>query len=122
MRSSSRALRVFAGVGDNAYFRRNLWGNPAVKAYGEFRLRLANEKDYVATPHRVCNRTSRPRGKRADCLLDVPRRRQPGHAKPSRGRKRRRALRRRIRRGAAEQRARVQRGQRVQPRRPLPPL
>ena len=44
-----QSVAVFAGVGDNAYYRRNLWGNPAVKEHGEFRLRIANEKDYVAT-------------------------------------------------------------------------
>lgn len=41
-------IGVFAGVGDNGYFTRNLLHHPVSNLLGEHRLRLANEKDYVA--------------------------------------------------------------------------
>jgi polyketide synthase PksJ len=73
-------------------------------------------------PHRLRHRPSRSGGERADSLLHIAGGRQHGNAEPAGGRQRSRSLRRRLDPGSAEQRSRVQRGKRLQPGRPLPPL
>ncbi|MCR9278933.1 MAG: amino acid adenylation domain-containing protein [Pseudomonadaceae bacterium] len=49
-RLTDRCIGVFAGVGDNSYLFKNILSNPRLlNAVGEHQIRLANEKDYVAS-------------------------------------------------------------------------
>ncbi|MDA9003955.1 acyltransferase domain-containing protein, partial [bacterium] len=53
-------ISVYAGVGDNRYFTHNLLGHSVARDLGEHRLRLANEKDYVAPRIAYCLDTKGP--------------------------------------------------------------
>lgn len=58
--SLKQGIGVFAGVGDNGYFTRNLLNHSVATDLGEHRLRLANEKDYVAPRIAYCLDTQGP--------------------------------------------------------------
>ncbi len=46
----SGSIGVYAGIGNNTYFTRNVIGHPElIEQVGEFQVMTANEKDYIAT-------------------------------------------------------------------------
>jgi acyl transferase domain-containing protein len=49
-RSSNGLIGVYAGMGNNTYYTRNVIGHPElIEQVGDFAVMTANEKDYIAT-------------------------------------------------------------------------